>query len=68
MDKLTKEQGAILSAFTGLMVGNFADFQEYAEKLMGRPIWTHQFADKELTAKIKEASREDFLAIQPGGE
>ena len=51
--KLTKEQGAIISAFTGILVGKFSDFTEYAEHILDRPIWTHQYPG--LSAQIKEA-------------
>ncbi len=58
-----KEIGAIVTARTGLLCGNFSDFHEYAEKLMGNPIWTHQFADPETSAKIAEAAQADFLRL-----
>ena len=61
--KLTKEQAAILGAYTGVCCGSFADFQKYAQEKLGRPIWTHQFASKALWAELKEASKTDFLMI-----
>jgi hypothetical protein len=63
MQRLTKEQAAIIGAFTGFTAGPFGDIQEYAEKLLGRPIFTHEFAQKELVAELKEAARPDFFAI-----
>ena len=64
-DRLTKEQGAILTAFTGVMCCGFADFAEYATRKLGRPIWTHQYPA--LADEIKEAARADFMAIMPEG-
>ena len=61
--RLTKEQAAIIGAFTGVAVGSFGDIQEYAERLLGRPLWTHEFASKELAAELREAARPDLLAI-----
>lgn len=61
LTKLTKEQAAILGAFTGIACGPFSDIHEYCERIMGHPIFTHQFPA--LAEKIKEAAREDFLAI-----
>ena len=61
--RLTKEQAAIIGAFTGIACGPFRDIQEYAEKKFGRPIWTHEFADRELAEELKELAREDFLDI-----
>ncbi|WP_411033366.1 hypothetical protein [Shinella sp. BYT-45] len=61
--RLTKEQAAIIGAYTGITASNFSVVHEYAERKLGRPIWTHEFADEGLTAELKEASREDFLSI-----
>ena len=61
--RLTKEQAAIISAFTGISCGPFSDIHGYAERVLGRPIWMHQFADKELWAELREAASDDFIAI-----
>ncbi len=63
MNRLTKEQCAIMSAFTGVLCGEFSAFHEYCERIMDRPIFTHEFASKTLAAEIKEKSKPDFLAI-----
>lgn len=64
MQQLTKEQGIILTGFTGLMcVNSFSDFHADVEKRLGRPVWTHQFP--ELQDEIKEAYRADFNAMLP---
>lgn len=59
----TKKEAAIISAFTGIMVGEFKDFHEYVENLFGYSIFTHQFADKSFAEKIKELSRPDFMKL-----
>ncbi len=61
--RLTKEQAAIIGAFTGIACGPFSDLHGYAERVLGRPIWTHQFANKALMAELKEAARDDFIAL-----
>lgn len=63
MERLTKEQGAVISAFTGIMACSFSDMHEYIERIMERPVFTHELASKELTAEIKEKARADFLAL-----
>lgn len=63
MQKLTKEQSAIISAYTGILCGRFSDMHEYAEKKLRRPILTHEFAEPETVEELKEASRDDFLDI-----
>lgn len=63
MKRLTKEQAIIISAYTGFTACNFGDFHEAVEKKLGHPVWTHQFGDEAFAEKVKEAFREDFLAI-----
>jgi hypothetical protein len=58
---LTKEQAAILGAYTGTLCGPFPDLHEYAERVLGRSIWTHQFPS--LSQELKEAAKDDFLSI-----
>lgn len=61
---MTKNEAAIVTAYTGIMIGEFSDFHEYAEKLMGYPIWTHQFGSEEFAKKIKEAAKSDFISME----
>lgn len=61
--KLTKEQAAIIGAYTGVLCGGFSDMHEYIEKIMQRPVFTHEMGDKEVAAQIKKAAKLDFLAI-----
>lgn len=64
--KLTKEQAAILGAYTGVLCGSFADLHEYAEKLLGRSIFTHEFGSASFAEALRSAAKEDFIAICPG--
>ena len=62
--RLTKKQAAIIGAFTGFTCGPFSDIHEYVDGLPGfKGIPNMAFGNKETTAKIREAAREDFLAI-----
>ena len=62
MQKLTKEQAIVITGFTGIMAcKSFSDFHGDVEKRLGRPVFTHQFANEELTEEIKEAYRADFI-------
>jgi len=58
---LTPEQGAILSAFTGVLCGAFQDLHAYVERKLGRPIFTDELLG--LSDTIKEAARQDFIAL-----
>lgn len=63
---MTKRECAIVSAYTGILCGDFNEFHKYVEELLGRPVWTHEFANKELMKKIKELSKEDFCNLGKG--
>lgn len=65
--RLTKEQGAIIGAYTGILSGNFADLHAYIECIMGRPVMTHEMACEMTASQIKEAALEDYRAILPEG-
>ena len=60
---MTKKEAAIVTAYTGILIGEFSDLHEYIEKILGRPVFTHELADKELWVEIKEKSRKDFINI-----
>ncbi len=67
--RLTKQQAGIIGAFTGITCGPFSNVHEYVDSLPGfKGIMTHNFADKETAAKIKEAARADFLSLCYEGE
>lgn len=64
---MTKKEAAIVTMYTGVLIGKFSDAHEYAEKIIGRPIFTHEFANRELSAEIKAKSKQDFISIKVGG-
>lgn len=61
--RLTKEQAAIVGAYTGYAVGPFKDVHEYAEKVLSRPVFTVEFADKRFTEELRAAAKADFVGI-----
>lgn len=61
--RLTKRQAAIVGLYTGILSGGFAEMHKLAEDLMERPVWVHEFADKETVEKMKALSRPLFLEI-----
>jgi len=60
---ITLEQGVILSAFTGIGCAPFPAIQRYAERMLGRRVMTHEFADPEVWAELKERCEADFRAV-----
>ena len=62
---LTKEQAVIITGFTGYAACSLSELQEDVEKRLGRPVWTHEFADEDVRKKIRDAYRGDFVAMCP---
>lgn len=60
---MTKQEKIVVSAYTGTLMCNFDDVHEYIEKKLGRPVYTHELADKRVWDEIKEKTEEDFLEI-----
>ena len=61
---MTKREAAIVTAYTGFLIGDFHEFHKYAEDLMERPIFTHEFGDKTFMEKIKVKTKSDFVNIK----
>ncbi len=58
-----RQAALIIGVYTGIVCGPFGDVHELAEKLTGGPIWTHQFASKELAERLKELVKPAFVEI-----
>lgn len=66
---MTDREKAIVMAYTGtcmLTEDKFHIFHEYVEKLMGRPIYTHELGL--LADEIKEKAKDDFIKLCKEGE
>lgn len=61
--KLTKEQAAIIGVYSGISCGPFSDIHELAEKLLDRPIFTHEMAFPEIWDQLREKVKPQFLEI-----
>lgn len=59
---MTKREAAIVSAYTGYLIGEFSDFQAYAEEVMERPIFTHELPY--IAEELKWKSTKDFMSIR----
>lgn len=66
---LTDRERAIIMAYTGatMLVGDkLSIFYGYVEEKLGRPVFTHELAYIETQEELKDAAREDFLALCSG--
>lgn len=63
---MTKHECAIVMAHTGICMltgDDFGIYHEYIEKIMGRPVWTHELAIPEIAEEITQKSLNDFLEL-----
>ena len=61
---MTKQEAAVIETYTGIVMLTGEDRKlayQYAEKLLGFPIWTHEFPI--YADKLKELSKKDFIEI-----
>lgn len=61
---MTNEEKAIVMAYTGVCMlteDKFSIFHEYVEKLMGRPVYTHELGF--LADEIKKKAKDDFIKL-----
>jgi hypothetical protein len=60
---MNKRECAIVSAYTGLLCGEFSWMHEYVEELFCGPVFTHQFGNKDFVKKMKEMAKPDFIKL-----
>lgn len=60
---MTKQEKLIVTAYTGILMVDWDEFHKFAEELLGRPIYTHEFDKEEVTNEIVTAVREDFMRL-----
>lgn len=65
MQKLTKEQAVIISAYTGILICDFNDMHRAIEEKLGRLVFVYSYTSKCFLAEVREAFKEDFLALAP---
>jgi hypothetical protein len=60
---MTKQEAAIVTAYTRKMLGDFSYLHAYIEKIMGRPVWTHEMGSKDIALEISQKAKQDFINI-----
>lgn len=58
---MDKREAAIISAYTGIMIGRVSATHAYIEEKLGFPVLTHQIP--QLREQIQNATREDFVKL-----
>lgn len=60
---LTREQAAIVGAFTGYLLCSVQELKAYAESVLERPVFIHEIGLETFEKELKEAAREDFIRL-----
>lgn len=60
---LTRREAAVISAYTGVLTGPFNDMHQYAEEIMERPVWSHEFGSKDFADELARRAKPDFIAL-----
>lgn len=58
---MTKREGIVITAYTGTVLCNIVEYQEYVQELLGRPVMLHEIP--ELENDIKEKAKKEFFTI-----
>lgn len=61
---MTKREAAIISAYTGILIGKFSDLHKYVQEKFDREVLTIEFASKHFESTLKKLSKSDFLNIK----
>lgn len=61
---MTKHEAVVVTAYTQICIGDFSEYKKYAEKLLGRPICTHELMYDDVVEEIRRKSKPDFMAIK----
>lgn len=61
---MTKREAAIVSAYTGFLIGDFDEMHKYIEEIMGRPVFTHELSIDLVIDEIRRKSKNDFINIK----
>lgn len=63
---MTKQECAVVMAYTGIAMlqGNdFNIFHQYVEKIMDRPVFTHEMGMDLVADEIKRRAKPDFINL-----
>lgn len=63
---MTIAEKIVVSAYTGYLMCDFDLLHQYVEKVMGRPVWTHEMTEEKFYAELRDKVKPDFLKICKG--
>ena len=60
---MTDRERLVVSAYTGILMCDFGEFQAYVEELLGRPVFPHEMGTPDVWEKIKKKSHDEFMSL-----
>lgn len=66
---MTLEERVIVETYTGYCMTSGDErnaVYKYMEKLLGRPVYTHELAQKSVVKMLQEKSKDDFIELCKG--
>lgn len=63
---MTNAEKAIVSAYTGILMGDFDLMHRYIEYKMGRQVFTHELGYKSVQDEIHKRVHPDFIDVMKG--
>lgn len=60
---MTLDEKIIVSAYTGYMMCDFSLVHAYIQKILGRPVWTHELTNGDILDEIGRRTKPEFLKI-----
>ena len=64
---MTKREAAIVTMYTGILIGDFRDAHKYAEEIVKKPIFTHEMGCEKFCAELKALAHDDFISMEVTG-
>ena len=59
---MKKREALVITAYTGTLLCDFSDFQDFASEIIGRPIFTHEMAHEEISEEFS-VDEDVFLSL-----
>lgn len=60
---MKKREALVITAYTGTLLCDFSDFQDFASEIIGRPIFTHEIAHGEILEELRKKTSKEFFEI-----
>lgn len=61
--RLTREQAALIGAYTGYALGPFSDVHVVIERVLGRPVYTHEITMPGLMDDVRQRLYPELLDV-----